>query len=82
MQGHRDAWVKARILHRDVSVNNILIDIDPADRAPGSDDGRGSDGDVRGFLNDWDHCKYANELASGPVQQSRSVSTNISRMAI
>ncbi|KAF7790390.1 hypothetical protein EIP86_001345 [Pleurotus ostreatoroseus] len=70
--GHRDAWVKAGILHRDVSVNNILIDIDPTDRAHDSDDGRDSVGDVRGFLNDWDHCKYASELASGPVQQSRS----------
>ena len=23
---HRDAWVKARVLHRDISDNNIMID--------------------------------------------------------
>ncbi|GJE87421.1 hypothetical protein PsYK624_035040 [Phanerochaete sordida] len=39
---HRMAYKKAGILHRDVSMSNILINIDKTEA----------------FLNDWDLCKY------------------------
>lgn len=63
-QGHRQAWEKAGILHRDVSVGNILID---TASAPGN---------PRGFLNDWDLCKYKDELRNqvAPSQPMVSVS--------
>ncbi|KAI0334154.1 hypothetical protein GY45DRAFT_1270329 [Cubamyces sp. BRFM 1775] len=44
--GHFEAWQKAGVLHRDVSIGNILIDVDTNDA----------------FLNDWDLCKYREEL--------------------
>ncbi|KAJ3559565.1 hypothetical protein NM688_g266 [Phlebia brevispora] len=45
LRGHNEAYEKAGILHRDISVNNILINIDPPK-------------DQRtGFLVDWDLCK-------------------------
>ncbi|EKM52418.1 uncharacterized protein PHACADRAFT_198473 [Phanerochaete carnosa HHB-10118-sp] len=43
---HKEAWEKAEILHRDVSVGNIMIGIE-----------RGT-----AFLNDWDLCKYKEDL--------------------
>ncbi|OSC97847.1 hypothetical protein PYCCODRAFT_1398059 [Trametes coccinea BRFM310] len=43
IEGHRIAWERANVLHRDVSLGNILI----ADDAP--------DGSHRGFLHDWDY---------------------------
>ncbi|CAL1715090.1 unnamed protein product [Somion occarium] len=48
LQAHEDAWVKAGILHRDISDNNILIFF--------------VDGRRCGLLIDWDLCKYASEL--------------------
>ncbi|KIP03556.1 hypothetical protein PHLGIDRAFT_121484, partial [Phlebiopsis gigantea 11061_1 CR5-6] len=43
--GHQQAWEKAGVLHRDVSVGNILIDVaSPED-------------DIHGFLTDWDLCQ-------------------------
>ena len=62
--GHRHAWEKAGVLHRDISVGNILIDVNsPPD-------------DPRGFLIDWDLCKYKEELGgqSGPSHAGISVS--------
>ena len=55
---HKQAWENAHILHRDVSMSNILIDV-----KTGS-----------GFLNDWDLCKYGEELGGPPSQENRSVS--------
>ncbi|KAL7279513.1 hypothetical protein ACG7TL_007356 [Trametes sanguinea] len=43
IEGHRIAWERAKVLHRDVSLGNILI----ADDAP--------EGCHRGFLHDWDY---------------------------
>ncbi|OSC97843.1 hypothetical protein PYCCODRAFT_1471492, partial [Trametes coccinea BRFM310] len=43
IEGHRIAWERAKVLHRDVSLGNILI----ADDAP--------EGSHRGFLHDWDY---------------------------
>ena len=57
VSGHQEAVV-AGVLHRDVSANNILIDIKTG----------------RGLLNDWDMAKYLRELKDGPTQHSRSVS--------
>ena len=48
--GHQQAWVKAGVLHRDVSVANILIDVESAPGVP------------RAILNDWDLCKYKEQL--------------------
>lgn len=63
---HREAWEKAGILHRDVSVGNILIDVDP----DVSDAGEST---PTGFLNDWDMCKYKDEIQSGATQANRTV---------
>lgn len=67
--GHQDAWEKAGILHRDVSVANILIDISS------------TPGDSKGFINDWDLCKYKEELntRTSPSQPGVSVSPVVCR---
>ncbi|RPD57226.1 hypothetical protein L226DRAFT_489397 [Lentinus tigrinus ALCF2SS1-7] len=53
---HRDAWEKAKILHRDISVGNILIH--PRTK--------------RGILIDWDQCRLQCELAHGPTEPDRT----------
>lgn len=52
--GHQQAWENAGVLHRDISVGNIMIDIETG----------------RGFLNDWDLCKYKEDfqLYTAPTQ--------------
>ena len=57
---HKHAWEKTQILHGDVSMGNILIDIKTGD----------------GFLNDWDLCKYKHELGGPTGQHARSVNLN------
>lgn len=47
--GHRDAWEKAKVLHRDVSIGNIMIDVESSEEDP------------RGMLIDWDVCRYEDE---------------------
>ncbi|KAI0090940.1 hypothetical protein BDY19DRAFT_886069 [Irpex rosettiformis] len=59
---HRGAWLDAGILHRDISVNNIMFVLED-----GADDT-----DVRAILNDWDLAKPAKELGSGATQARRS----------
>ena len=54
---HYDAWTMAHVLHRDISVGNILID--PVTR--------------RGILIDWDLCRFEWELALGPTEPERTV---------
>ncbi|KAI1791904.1 hypothetical protein LXA43DRAFT_1009763 [Ganoderma leucocontextum] len=56
MAAHYTAWEKAGILHRDVSVGNILID--PVTR--------------RGYLIDWDLSRLRSELEHGPVEPDRT----------
>ena len=60
MLGHEAAWKKAKVLHRDISPGNILID----DRDPKI---------LSAFLNDWDLCKYKEDLKKGPSDKARSV---------
>lgn len=59
---HYAAWTKAKILHRDISEGNIMIDGDI------------DDPHAKGVLNDWDLCKYEEDLVTnGATQKSRSV---------
>lgn len=48
--GHQRAWELAKVLHRDVSIGNIMIDAESPEDNP------------QGFLNDWDLCKYKEDL--------------------
>ena len=54
---HEEAWKKAQVLHRDISLSNILIDIETGE----------------GILNDWDLAKYKKHLESGPTRHAFSV---------
>jgi hypothetical protein len=55
---HRQAWEKGEVLHRDISVGNILINVE------------GDEDDPQGFLNDWDLAKTLEALLAcdGPSQ--------------
>ncbi|PCH36481.1 hypothetical protein WOLCODRAFT_146288 [Wolfiporia cocos MD-104 SS10] len=68
LQAHRDAWTKANVAHCDVSSENIMIDVDPANAKL---DKKGNKIPCA-FLNDWDLCKFRDELGSGPTQTTRS----------
>ncbi|EPS97053.1 hypothetical protein FOMPIDRAFT_1091788, partial [Fomitopsis schrenkii] len=59
---HEQAWTKAKILHRDISVNNILIYRYLV----------GGKIHWIAFLVDWAFCKYEHELGLAIVQQTRS----------
>ncbi len=54
---HHEAWTLAKVLHRDISIGNILID--PVTR--------------KGILIDWDLCRFIWELALGPTEPDRTV---------
>ena len=57
---HQRAWEKRKILHRDISINNILL--------------LGSMDDTVGLLCDWDLAKTQQQLTdSTPTQGVRSV---------
>lgn len=64
-EAHEDAWKFAGVMHRDISVGNILMLPDANPEAVGVS--------VREILNDWDLCKYKEELGAA-TQRSRSVS--------
>ncbi|RPD57166.1 hypothetical protein L227DRAFT_655598 [Lentinus tigrinus ALCF2SS1-6] len=53
---HYQAWDKAKVLHRDISIGNILIDPRTLTRA---------------LLIDWDLCRLECELESGPTEPDR-----------
>ena len=64
---HLVAWEKANVLHRDISVNNILIDIYSLEA-----------GDPQGILADWGLSKSAAKGELGPrTQHSRSVCVSV-----
>ena len=46
VSAHKQAWEKAKVLHHDISSQNIMVDARTG----------------QGFLNDWDTCKYEEEL--------------------
>ena len=48
---HAGAWELAGIMHRDVSIGNIMIDVEAASR-----------GKWYGYLTDWDLCKYKEDM--------------------
>ncbi|KAI0082891.1 hypothetical protein BDY19DRAFT_876769, partial [Irpex rosettiformis] len=54
LEAHYDGWRKARILHRDISVSNIMRVVDQSLE--------NDDFVVHGILNDWDLSKHKNEL--------------------
>jgi len=58
---HKDAFERCRILHRDISVANILIN-------------RDKDG---GFLNDWDLASNVDDMQKDARQQHRTVCINV-----
>ena len=62
--GHREAWTKAKIIHRDLSDGNVLILINQEVAEAGH----------RGMLIDWDLCKYKEDMDQGATQGGRSVS--------
>ena len=64
--GHCEAWEDAGVLHHDISAGNIMIDVtSPMDS-------------LRGFLNDWDICKYKEDLDNSvPALPGRPVRHNI-----
>ena len=58
---HMQAWENAGVLHRDISVGNILID--PSTRC--------------GLLIDWDLSRLASELERDPVEPDRTARISI-----
>ncbi|RPD73193.1 hypothetical protein L226DRAFT_489470 [Lentinus tigrinus ALCF2SS1-7] len=54
---HYEAWDKAKVLHHDISIGNILIDPRTLTRA---------------LLIDWDLCRLECELESGPTEPDRT----------
>ena len=56
---HYKVLKRAGILHRDISVGNIMIRVDGAKRM--------------GFLIDWDLSRLESELGNGPVEPDRTV---------
>ncbi|TFY55428.1 hypothetical protein EVG20_g9320 [Dentipellis fragilis] len=55
MIAHEEAWFRAAILHRDISINNILI----------LEEGKGKRVTRKGLLNDWDLSKYKEQMGDG-----------------
>ncbi|KAI0693723.1 hypothetical protein BC835DRAFT_1415742 [Cytidiella melzeri] len=63
LRGHEEAWTKAGILHRDISVDNIMRVVHQDDE---------EDLVMEGILNDWDLCKRKSELEQEARQHGRS----------
>ncbi|TBU42647.1 hypothetical protein BD309DRAFT_923182 [Dichomitus squalens] len=59
LKAHGKVWDLAGVLHRDISVNNIMIRV-------------GQDGQKYGFLIDWELSKVQCELGQGPVKPDRA----------
>ncbi|CDO74738.1 hypothetical protein BN946_scf184812.g2 [Trametes cinnabarina] len=65
IKGHQTAWVEAQVLHRDVSVGNILISDDP------------SEDSHRGFLHDFDYSSMEAIDSDAGSSKSRSVEDEV-----
>ena len=65
---HCDAWTKARVLHRDISVNNIMIHEYIVVDEQGNAEMR-----YRAVLCDWDLCKFAERMSVGRRTRNRVV---------
>ena len=64
--GHKDAWEKAGILHRDISSNKIMFVVDQDQETTT---------EPYGIMNDWDiMCIRKSDLAMGRTQKGRPVS--------
>ncbi|TBU24408.1 hypothetical protein BD311DRAFT_791025 [Dichomitus squalens] len=59
LRAHRKAWDRAGVLHRDISVGNIMIRVE-------------SNGGRTGILIDWDLSRLQCELALGAVEPDRT----------
>ncbi|PIL24577.1 hypothetical protein GSI_12461 [Ganoderma sinense ZZ0214-1] len=59
LRAHYKILKRAKVLHRDVSVGNIMIRVD-------------EDGGTHGFLIDWDLSRLESELGNGPVEPDRT----------
>lgn len=61
LPAHKRAWENANILHRDVSVGNIMINCETG----------------KGFLNDWDLCKYREDMVvKRPASEPSGISVS------
>ena len=58
---HKDAFERCRILHRDISLANILMNLNKEG----------------GFLNDWDLAININDMQKDRRQQRRTVCSNV-----
>lgn len=65
--GHKRAWEDARVLHRDVSVGNILITDEPTNE-PNS----------TGFLHDFDYSSIEHEPENGGPDDVRQAERTVS----
>ncbi|TBU42658.1 hypothetical protein BD309DRAFT_923204 [Dichomitus squalens] len=59
LKAHREAWDRAGVLHRDISVGNIMIRVE-------------ENGERYGILIDWDLSRLQCELALGAVEPDRT----------
>ncbi|OSC96945.1 hypothetical protein PYCCODRAFT_1462170 [Trametes coccinea BRFM310] len=62
VKGHQQAWIRAGILHRDVSVGNILIIDEPSEDVP----------NLCGFLHDFDYSSMTSQTEEASVVTSPS----------
>nr|VWP01809.1 Uncharacterized protein [Ganoderma boninense] len=58
LKAHTKVWKDAKVLHRDISVGNIMIRVEGEKRT--------------GFLIDWDLSRLESELGKGPVEPDRT----------
>ncbi|EJF58097.1 hypothetical protein DICSQDRAFT_110833 [Dichomitus squalens LYAD-421 SS1] len=63
IKAHHRAWSRAQVLHRDISIGNIMI-LPAPENSPKSR--------RTGFLIDWDLSRLECELGNGPVEPDRS----------
>ena len=65
LTGHKQAYEKAGILHGDVSVANILIDVNSTPN------------NFKAFLNDWDACAHMSGSCMGSKRLNHTVSFSL-----